>query len=80
MLYIVDMKDKYIKYIGYIVSDIEKPYLKYLEQYGLRPEEYSLVLSKIFNQSVTIKFNSVYDTNDNLIYGEYSDGTIIDNR
>ena len=35
------MKDKYIKYIGYIVNDIELPYLKYLEQYGLKQSEYS---------------------------------------
>ena len=68
------MKDKYKKYIEYIVSDIQPPYLKYLEQYGLKHKEYELVLSKIYNQSVTIEGNRVYDTDGKLIYGENSIG------
>ena len=68
------MNVKYKKYIEYIVNDIELPYLKYLEQYGLKDNEYSLVLSKIFNQSVTIRDNRIYDTNGNQIYDEDSDG------
>ena len=70
MLYIVDMNVKYKKYIDYIVNDIEKPYLKSLEQYGLSEKEYPLILSKVFNQPVTIKGNYVYDTNGNRIYRE----------
>ena len=66
------MNKKYIKYIDYIVSDIELPYLKCLEQYGLKQEEYKLILSKVFNQPVSIKGNRVYDTNGNIIY--YEDG------
>jgi YD repeat-containing protein len=44
------------------------------EMYGLRPDEYELVLSKVFNQPVTIKSNDVYNTNGNVIYYETSDG------
>ena len=74
MLYIVDMNKKYIKYIDYIVSDIELPYIKSIEPYGLKDNEYPLVLSKLFNQPVTIKSNRVYDQNGNRIYFETSDG------
>ena len=67
--------ERYIKYINYIVNDIESPYFKNMEEnYGLRPDEYPLVLSKLFNQPVTIKDNKVYDTNGNIIYRENSDG------
>jgi len=67
------MNKKYIKYIDYIVSDIELPYLKCLEQYGLKQGEMDLVLSKVFNQSVSIKGNNrVYDINGNILY--YEDG------
>ena len=69
------MNVKYKKYIEYIVNDIELPYLKYLEQYGLKDDEYKLVLSKIYDQPVTIKFNSVYDTNGKVIYWENSNGS-----
>ena len=68
------MNVKYKKYIDYIVNDIELPYLKSLNQYGLKQEECELVLSKVYNQPVTIKGNDVYDTNDNNIYYETSTG------
>ena len=69
------MKDKYIKYINHIVNDIQAPYFKNMEdQYGLRPDEYVLVLCKVFNQPVTIKGKSIFDHNDNEIYYEDSDG------
>ena len=74
MLYIVDMNKKYIKYIDYIVSDIELPYIKSIEPYGLSEKEYPLVLSKVFNQPVNIRGNSVYDQNGNKIYYETSSG------
>jgi hypothetical protein len=62
------MNKKYQKYISYIVSDIEKPYLINMrDNYGLKQEEYSLVLSNIFNEPVTIKGNDVYNTNGNRI-------------
>ena len=69
------MNKKYIKYIEYIVNDIELPYLEYLNMYGLKQEEYGLVLSKVYNESVTIKGRSVYDSNGNNIYYEDSDGS-----
>ena len=68
------MNVKYKKYIEYIVNDIELPYLKYLEQYGLKDDECELVISKVFNQPVTIKGNYVYDINGNEIYQEDSNG------
>ena len=69
------MNVKYKKYIDYIVSDIEAPYfINVRDNYGLRPDEYELVLSKVFNQPFTIKGNNVYDTNGNQIYSENSNG------
>ena len=68
------MNKKYERYIEYIVNDIEPPYLKSLEPYGLKQEEIDLVLGIVFNQPVTIKGNWVYNTDDNRIYGEDSDG------
>ena len=68
------MKDKYKKYIEYIVSDIQVPYIKYLNMYELKQEEMVMVLSKVYNQPVTIKGNWVYNTDGNKIYLEYSNG------
>lgn len=68
------MNVKYKKYIGYIVKDIELPYLKSLDQYGLKQGEVVMVLSKVYNESVTIKGDYVYDSNDNQIYYETSSG------
>ena len=75
------MNNKYEKYINYIVNDIEAPYfINMKDNYGLRPNEYEMVLSKVFNQSVTIKFNNVHNANGNEIYHEDSNGYIIDRR
>ena len=69
------MNKKYEKYINYIVSYIEAPYfINMRDNYGLKQEEYELVLSKIFNQPVRIKGISVYNTNGNEIYYEGSNG------
>ena len=69
------MNKKYEKYIDYIVNDIEKPYfINMRDHYGLSEKEYSLVLSKVFNQPVTIRDNRVNDTNGNVIYYETSTG------
>ena len=46
------MNVKHQKYIEYIAKDIELPYLKSLEAYGLKKEDMDLVLSKLFNESV----------------------------
>jgi hypothetical protein len=59
-----------------ITNHIEPPYFENMkEMYGLRPEEYELVLSKVFNQPVTIKGDSIYDTKGNVIYFENSNGS-----
>ena len=68
------MNVKYKKYIDYIVNDIELPYLKYLNMYGLKQDEMDLVLGIIFNQPVTIGDNYVYDKNGRVIYFEDSNG------
>ena len=69
------MNKKYIKYINYIVNDIEAPYFKNMrDQYGLSPNEIELVLSKVYKQPVTIKGDYVYDSNGNVIYREDSNG------
>ena len=69
------MNKKYERYINYIVNELEVPYfINMKDNYGLKQSEYSLVLSNIFNEPVTIKGNYVFDTNDKIIYGEDSDG------
>lgn len=68
------MNKKYQKYIEYIVNDIQVPYLKSLEQYGLKQEEMDLVLSKVFNQPVKFVVNRVFDKDNNELYYERSDG------
>ena len=69
------MNKKYERYINFIVSDIEAPYLINMrDAYGLSPDEYELVLSKIFNQPVIVRDYRVYDINGNRIYFETSDG------
>ena len=69
------MNKKYERYINFIVSDIEVPYFFNMkEMYGLKDSEYELVLSKVYNQPVTIRGRDVYNTNGNEIYIETSDG------
>ena len=65
------MNKKYERYIEYIVNDIKPPYFKNMvDNYGLSPDEYELVLSKLYNQPVTIKGKLVYDNKGNKIYYE----------
>ena len=61
------------------MNDIELPYLKSLEPYGLKQEEIDLVLSKIFNQPVKFVVNRVYDKDNNELYYERRDGYWIKN-
>ena len=69
------MNKRYNRYIDYIVNDLEIPYFNNMkEMYGLSPNEYELVLSKLFNQPVTIKGDWVYGEYSNKIYYETSDG------
>jgi len=70
------MNKKYQRYINYIINDIELPYFKCMvDHYGLKDNEYPLVLSKVFNQPVSIEGRDVYDQNGNRIYFETSDGS-----
>ena len=69
------MNKKYERYIEFIVSDLQPPYFENMkDSYGLKDSEYELVLSKLYNQPVTIQGRSVYDNNDNTIYREDSNG------
>ena len=71
------MNYKYKKYIEYIARDIQVPYIKYLEAYGLKKDEVDLVLSKLFNQPVVYikQTGGVYNKNRSNIYREMSDGS-----
>ena len=63
------MNTKYERYIDYIVNNIEPPYFKNMkEMYGLSPDEYEMVLSKIFNQPVSISGRSDYHNRN--VYGK----------
>ena len=69
------MNKKYERYINHIVNNIEAPYFFNMEnQYGLRPDEYEMVLRKVYNQPVTIQGRSVYDSIGKEIYLESSNG------
>ncbi len=76
------MNKKYEKYIDYIVNDIEAPYfINMKDMYGLSEKEYEMVLSKVFNQPITLDNNivnhrclNVYNEYGNKIYHENSDG------
>ena len=42
------MNKKYERYIEFIANDIEAPYfINMSDTYGLRPDEYELILSKV---------------------------------
>ena len=70
------MNKKYERYIEFIANDIEAPYfINMSDTYGLRPDEYELILSKVFNQPVIIEGRDVYNTNGNEIYHETSNGS-----
>ena len=63
------MNKKYERYIDYIVNELEPPYfINMKEMYGLRPNEYELVLSKIFKQPVSISGRSDYHNRN--VYGK----------
>ena len=73
------MNTKYEKYINYIVNDIKTPYFKNMrDMYGLSPDEYEMVLSKVFNQPVNIQVvyndNYVYDNQYHKLYQESNNG------
>ena len=71
------MNAKHQKYIDYIAKDIELPYLKSLEAYGLKQDEMNMVLGIVFNQEVFYirPMHGVYNKNRCNIYREMSDGS-----
>ena len=73
------MNKKYERYIEYIADDLEIPYFKNMkDNYGLSENEYAMVLSKIFNQPVTITElrveKIVHNNRGNKLYYETSWG------
>jgi YD repeat-containing protein len=70
------MNYKYKKYIEYIAKDIQVPYLKSLEPYGLKDDEIDLVLGIVFNQPVHYiePMSGVYNKDKVSIYSETSNG------
>ena len=68
------MNKKYERYIDYIVNDLEIPYfINMKEMYGISEKEYEMVLSKVFNEPVTIIGDMVYNTKGNRVYYEDSE-------
>ena len=77
LIFINDMNTKYEKYINYIVNELEPPYFKNMrENYGLRNDEFNLVLSRLYNRPVDFVANKyVYDRQTNMLYyEEHNDG------
>ena len=69
------MNKKYNRYIEYIINELEPPYFKNMEnQYGLSPDEYKLVISKLYDQPVIINGDYIYDDQGNITYYEDSNG------
>jgi hypothetical protein len=75
------MNKKYQKYIEFIANDLQPPYfINMKEMYGLKNDEYEMVLSKVFNQPVSIAGRSdyhnrnVYDKKGKNIYFENTYG------
>ena len=69
------MNEKYNRYIDFIVNDLEIPYFKNMrDNYGLSPDEYELVLSKVYNQPVKVDIIGasmyVYDRQRKTLYYE----------
>ena len=57
------------------ISDyLEPPYFKNMKIKGLPPDEYNSILSKIFNQPVTVMGDSIYGNKGKLIYSERNNG------
>ena len=69
------MNERYNRYINYIVNDIKPPYFKNMvDMYGLSPDEYEIVISKVFNQPVSIVGKRVENIQDQDLYFELNDG------
>ena len=65
------MNKKYERYINYIVNDLEIPYFfNMVNQYGLRPDEYELVLSKVIDEPISVEGNNIRNKQGKVIYQE----------
>ena len=62
------------RYINGIVNIISSPYFKFLRVTDTPEHLWNRILSKVFNQEVTLFHNKIYDSDGYLIYQEYSDG------
>ena len=68
-----NLNKKYEIYVDYIANDIKPPYIHNMrEMYGLRPDEYPLILSRVYKQPVVVRNYHIYDGNSNVIYYEES--------
>jgi len=70
------MNKKYERYIEFIVSDIKPPYYENMRDiYGLRPDEYEIVLSKVFNEPIKIiNDDTVVKQGGFMVYREKDNG------
>jgi YD repeat-containing protein len=62
------------RYYDKIVNILEPPYFKNLRSIGIDEYQWETILSKLFNQTVRKDDKYLYDSNDNIIYREDSDG------
>ena len=69
----VEINSKQI-YINGISKIIRSPYFKFLRVDEVPEELCNDIFSKLFKQKVIIDNNRVFDSNNNQIYSEYSDG------
>ena len=75
LIFINDMNAKYEKYINYIVNELEPPYFKNMEEmYGLKRDEFELVLTKLYNQPLFVNYPLIYDKQERLLYSESNYG------
>lgn len=69
------MNKKYERYINYIINDLEIPYFFNMEnQYGLRSDEYELVLNKVIGEPISVEGNAIYNQQGKVIYQEDKNG------
>jgi YD repeat-containing protein len=63
-----------VDYYDKIVNILEKPYFRNLETMGISEDQWEKVLSKLYNQPVSLYTEEVYDSNGKPLYYEDSDG------
>ena len=52
------MNEKYKRYIQFIADNIDKPYSRNMDAYGLTDDEKKLVLSKIYDDVISIRITN----------------------